>query len=114
MINTNLATQRNISNEDILKLERLHVARDSLHYAIQQAYGAGSRKLVKAIADVLPMVEEELQKLWGFPVNSNYYKFWSAPMCSCAVMDNEDNYPHGYYTINNSCWLHGEEKDEQI
>lgn len=109
MISTKLAEQRNISKEDILKLERLHVVRDSLHYAVEQAYGADNRKIVKAIADVLPAIEEELQKLWKFPVNNSYYKFWSAPMCSCPVMDNEDNYPHGPYVVNNGCWLHGKE-----
>jgi len=48
--------------------------------------------------------------LWKFEVNVDYYKFWNVPGCRCSVLDNEDAYPSGYYTINLDCPLHGEEK----
>jgi hypothetical protein len=109
MINQNLATQRNISQEDVIKIERLHAVRDNLHQAIEYAFGSGSRKIVKAIADVLPSIELELQKLWKFPENINYYRYWDVQYCRCAKMDCEDNFPHGYYSVNMGCWLHGTE-----
>lgn len=114
MINEELADERNINSKDRFKIECLHNARENMHSALYQAHASFNRKLVKAIADVLPQIEEELQKLWGFPVDINYYKFWEVGGCVCSKIDNSDNYPHGYYVVNNSCWLHGEEKNEQI
>lgn len=64
-------------------------------------------KLLKSLAKDLTEIEYELQKLWGFPLDANYHKFWEYPKCECPVMDNEDRYPHSRI-MNLNCPLHGD------
>jgi hypothetical protein len=52
-------------------------------------------------------IEFTLQELWNFEKNINFHKFWETPKCRCAKMDNDDNYPYGYYSISGGCPLHG-------
>ena len=64
------------------------------------------RKL-RGFARDLTICEFELQKLWGFPEDARFHRFWEAPKCTCPKMDNEDSYPSGYYVNNLNCPLHG-------
>jgi hypothetical protein len=51
--------------------------------------------------------EKLLQKLWNFPENEDFIKFWNFPACSCPRMDNDDNYPTGHYYKVQNCMIHG-------
>ena len=53
----------------------------------------------------LKLIENELQMMWGFEVNSLYHKFWMVPKCTCPKMDNEDWYPHKQ-VISGGCPVH--------
>lgn len=109
MINLDLAKSRNLSAETILDIERLHAFRDALHNSLKLLVATKQRKMMYQVGQMLFDVEEALQTLWGFGVDSRYYKFWNVPCCSCSKMDNNDAYPTGYYTIHRGCWLHSEE-----
>ena len=109
MINLELAQKQNLSEDEVFKIEQLHYSRRLLHDAITQALSAGNKAVARAIAKALPEIELELQKLWKFEQNINYYKFWNVPGCHCCVMDNEDAFPSGYYVRNLSCPVHGED-----
>lgn len=109
MINLELAQRQNLSEDEVFKIEQLHYSRRLLHDAITQAISAGNKTVARAIAKALPEIELELQKLWKFEQNINYYKFWYVPRCSCCKLDNDDAFPSGYYVINLSCPIHGED-----
>lgn len=109
MINLTLAEKQGLSTETILEIERLHHFRDTLHNAIPLLLGAKQRGLVYEVGQMLFSIEEELQKLWGFPVDSGYYKFWDVHLCQCPKYDNDDKFPVGNYYINKGCWLHSKE-----
>lgn len=102
-VNLKLAKERNISEENIKEIEKLHLIRKALHEAMEN----DEEKYLPYYDDELDKIEMELQKLWGFPENSNYIKFWERPRCECPQLDNEDNYPSGYYIVNENCPLHG-------
>lgn len=108
MINLELAQRQNLNEAEIFQIEQLHYARSLLHEAIQQAVAAGNVNVARAIAKALPEIELELQKLWKFEQNINYYKFWYVPGCSCSKLDSDDNFPHGPYYISNGCNVHGD------
>jgi hypothetical protein len=112
MINLKLAEKQGLSTETILQIERLHTFRDSLHNSIPLLIEAKNRKLTYEVGQMLFKIEEELQTLWGFPINPNYYKYWTTPCCQCPRMENEDRFPTGRYVISGSCWLHSKEKEE--
>jgi len=105
-----LVKRQGIDEESVRQINILHDVRESLHECLASmnvyTYNSLAREIVKLLYDI----EAELQRLWKFPVNPNYYKFWNVPACVCAKMDNEDAYPTGYYSINLNCPLHGEEK----
>ena len=108
MINLELAQRQNLNEAEIFQIEQLHYARSLLHEAIQQAVAAGNVNVSRAIGKALPEIELELQKLWKFEQNLNYYKFWNVPTCVCSWLDNEDAFPSGYYVRNLSCPVHGD------
>jgi hypothetical protein len=54
--------------------------------------------------------EKLLQKLWNFPQDDNYIRFWNFPACTCPKMDNDDNYPCGRYVQVQNCPIHGWEE----
>lgn len=107
MINLELAQRQNLSEDEVFKIEQLHYSRKLLHDAIAQAIAAGNKIVARAIAKALPEIELELQKLWKFEQNVDYYKFWNVPGCSCSKLDSDDNFPYGPYYINNGCNIHG-------
>lgn len=108
MINLALARKQNLDDITIYKINEIQQARSSIHEAMQKMGNAGNKHLLREIGKFLPEIELELQKLWGFEQNLDYYKFWNVPYCSCAKMDNDDAYPSGHYYVNLECPVHGE------
>ena len=108
MINLELAAKQQLSEDEVFKIEQLHYSRKLLHDAITNALSAGNKPVARAIAKALPEIELELQKLWKFEQNIDYYKFWTVPHCECSRLDNEDAFPSGYYVRNLSCPVHGD------
>jgi hypothetical protein len=101
--NKELAMKRGLSPDEISQIDTLHEQRESLHLLMQDA----SLELLPLMDDVCRSIEFELQDAWHFPRDMNYHRFWDRPRCTCPKIDNEDNWPHGYYTIVTSCPLHG-------
>lgn len=62
---------------------------------------------LKDLVKDVEQCEFELQKLWKFTVDAKFHRWWEYPKCSCPKIDNNDNYPTGYYIIDLSCLLHG-------
>lgn len=104
MINKELADERNLPEGTRLKINRLHKRREDI---FKRMNGTDIVADLRVYDKSLDLLEEDLQKLWGFPLDSNYVKFWNRPQCSCPQLDNEENYPHGYYTRSGNCPLHG-------
>ena len=81
-------------------------------YIYSQILATNSKFELKEFANTLTTIEFKLQDAWGFPRCSYFHRFWETPKCLCPRMDNEDNYPHGYYTKMSDCPLHGWETNE--
>lgn len=55
-------------------------------------------------------LEFELQRLWGFPENINYHRYWFLlPKCTCPKIDNNELIGSILKYYNNDCIIHGEE-----
>lgn len=104
--NPKLVVKQNISAEDVEKINDLHEIREKFHTILQQLEESRHTELVYEIGQFLFKIEEELQRLWKFEVNTNYYRFWLVPTCNCPIMDNDDNYPYGPYYYSGHCRLH--------
>ena len=104
--NPKLVVKQNISAEDVEKINDLHEIREKFHAILKYLEASCYDDLVYEIGQFLFKIEEELQRLWKFEVNPNYYKFWQLHACTCPIMDNEDNYPYGPYYVSGDCRLH--------
>ena len=87
----------------------LHVQKLFVHSQIKVT---DDKIKLKDMAATLTKIEFALQDAWSFPRDENFHRFWLTPKCLCPRMDNEDNYPHGYYTKMSDCPLHGWETTE--
>lgn len=103
MINNKLADKMGVPFSVKQTIEKLHLKRDKILKKMEEKVNF---KLYKE----WEMNEKKLQKLWGFEINKNYYKFWEVPHCTCPKLDNNDRYPYGLYIINSNCPYHGKEK----
>lgn len=111
MINLELAIARGISDEDIERIKECHQFRD----AIEGSFGIIAAGQGRNIPEDIPQLlkawrgnEAKLQTLWGFDVNSNYYKEFYIPGCSCPKEDNEQYVGTVYRYVSKTCPIHGQ------
>lgn len=103
MINKQLAEDLGLDEDTIENIQILQDLRDEMEEDVKEET---DEELIRATYVSWLQVHKHLQTLWGFPQDDNYIKFWTFPHCSCPKIDNEDNYPVGYYTMNYSCLVH--------
>ena len=102
--NMELAARQGIDEAAVMNINHLHIIRSILHESLHN----GNLKPSLSLGSFLGDIESQLQALWKFPIDANFYKYWYVPMCTCCKMDNEDSYPSGYYYITKNCPLHVE------
>lgn len=107
MINLALVRKQGITDDAAYKIMSLQQTRDMLHSSIEKCYW--NTNVARKYKPLLEQIELELQLLWGFEQNLNYYRFWEVPECACSKLDNNDNYPHGHYYVNSRCPVHGKD-----
>ena len=62
----------------------------------------------------LEKVEFKMQKLFGFPIDRNFHRYWlQSPGCTCGTMDNNDMYGLEFRDIDMNCPVHGK-KIQQV
>lgn len=97
-----LDTQNAWENLDAIKECHKHIL--TLYTVIDEQ---NDPEVLKEVDGQITDIEFQLQKLWGFPQDKNFHRFWLRPKCTCPKMDNDDAYPTGYYNISGDCPLHG-------
>src|ERR1035437_6269419 len=105
-LNSSLANHQKCTDEEIELIKGLH----SIKYLnIQSAKNHLDNGVVlRALSKIDTQIEFALQRVWHFPLDQNFHRFWHFPGCTCPKMDNEDAYPHGYYTKAMDCPVHVE------
>ena len=104
-LNQNLVARNNVSPEAQTQLCELY---DKLEALLLSSKGELlTRADYDIISDKVTELEFELQRLWGFPQDEEFHKYWlSVGSCSCPNMDNMDRLGYGRI-INLGCPLHG-------
>jgi hypothetical protein len=108
-INPELVFQQGLNDDEIEQLKELHVQRFENYFNISVAVEEGDEK---ALADLLKEFTEcefHMQKVWGFPEDETYHRFWDIPACKCPKVDNIEKIGSPYKVINMNCPLHGSE-----
>lgn len=104
-LNGFLVEKQGLTPEEVETIKELHIIKDQLLDILEDGVNL-------SIAEQVRDIEFQLQIAWKFTTkekgfNWNYWRFWTLPFCTCPKLDNEDNFPHGYYVINCSCPYHG-------
>ena len=104
-LNQNLVARNNVSYEAQLQLCELY---DELDALLETSKLEGlTRADYDIISERVTELEFELQRLWGFPQDEEFHKYWlSVGSCSCPNMDNMDRLGYGRI-INLGCPVHG-------
>jgi len=103
-LNPRLIERQNVSKEGVKKLVEIHLERLKIEDEMENT---DDPTLLHELALKRQNTEYRLQKVWGFPENSDYHRWWEVPKCKCPWMDNSDNYPTKYRIIRDDCPVHG-------
>jgi hypothetical protein len=103
MLNEHLVEKQGLDERRVIALEELHkqleqlLSRPNIHF-----------KDAQHCNDVIEGIEYALQLLWGFPLDSNYHRYWmEVDGCTCGKMDSLDALGTGRRYYNMSCPWHG-------
>jgi len=103
LLNEKLAKKQKCIH-NLNKIKNIHIVKLELFDAINEET---DKVQLKEYAYLLRQCEFELQKLWKFPEDLRFHRFWLTPKCICAKIDNEDDYGTGYFSFTSTCPLHG-------
>jgi len=88
-----------------LKLLETHVS----IFKLFEKYKESSRTTFEDLNTELTILNFELQKLWGFPLNFNFHTYWlQVPGCVCPKLDNKDLFGTPYRNYSSGCPIHRE------
>lgn len=106
-LNEDLVKRQGVTDLRLASIKVLHKER---HGYIQRMkdIDPSEKDVLRWFAKKITEIDEELQKLWQFPVNRDYHKWWEVPHCVCGVLDAKDSYGTPYRHINGQCPVHGE------
>lgn len=110
MHNPTLADKQGLDELTREIIDALHVSREALNIVGETARTDETNDRMKIIYDFWYKNEKLLQKLWKFPEDDKYIKFWEFGGCTCPKMDNDDRYPTEHYITVENCKVHGWEK----
>ena len=108
-LNQNLVARNNVSYEAQIQLCELY---DKLEALLLSSKGELlTRADYNIISDKITELEFELQKLWGFPQDKEFHRYWlSVGHCKCGAIDNLERLGYGRI-INLGCPVHGTSQD---
>ncbi len=110
LLNGLLIERQETDEETVKKLKAAHYHRLEVITKMEQTDEKLSLRLLN---EEIERIDFELQKLWGFPENSNYHRWWEVPKCVCPKMDNRDNYGTKYRIIVENCPIHSLKKENE-
>jgi len=105
MINQNLVNRQKVSDEDVKRIVKLQTIRKYFYDFIELS---DDKEEIRRLDRIITQIEFQLQKLWGFPQDRNYHRWFDVPKCSCPKWDNVDSLGSEFKIINPNCQLHGE------
>jgi len=103
-LNTNLIRQKNLNNQDIERISKLHSVKECFKSLMEKESDV---ERLRYFSKLITQIDFQLQKLWKFEQDITHHRFWELPKCDCPKSDNNDVCGLGHRFINNNCVLHG-------
>jgi hypothetical protein len=108
IVSDTLAEQRNISDEFLERIKKLHLKRFQVKEEMTKTC---DRSRLSMLANMIKNIEFELQGLWGFERDYSMHDWFDVPKCTCPKIDNRDRKGTGYQIISLDCPVHGDTND---
>lgn len=106
-LNERLAVQQKVSDDALSAIILSHQLRWMLFETAKKITDPTKLKL---LANVFTALEFEQQKLWNFPQDKNFHRFFDFPGCKCPKLDNADALGTSYKIHSQDCPIHGWEE----
>jgi hypothetical protein len=103
-LNENLAIKQKVTDEQLSALILSHQLRWLL---FETAKGITEPLKLQMLANVFTALEFEQQKLWNFPQDQNFHRFFEFPGCKCPRLDNLEALGTPYRITAQNCPIHG-------
>ena len=105
-INQNLVNRQKVSADDVQKIVKLQTIRKYFYDFIELS---DDKEEIRRLDKIITQIEFQLQKLWGFPQDRNFHRWFDVPKCSCPKWDNAESLGSDFRIINPNCILHGKD-----
>lgn len=102
-INYRLVERMNVSDENVQTIIKLQAFRRYIYDIIDDIEDV---ERIIELSEFLTQLEFRLQRLWGFPENEDYHRWWNNPKCDCPKLDNEDYLGRKYKIYSKNCIIH--------
>ena len=102
-LSSDLIELKNLDQKTVTKISRLHTVKTKIYDLITKTK---TKTRLRDYGKMLENLEFKLQKLWKFPLQRRYHRFWETPKCECPKLDNLDAYPYASI-VNKKCPIHG-------
>lgn len=102
-LNETLIAKCGLSPFAVAEIIQLHWRRKAVMGVMEEA----EKSDLKRLAAMITKIDFKLQKLWGFPYNANFHRFWLLPGCECPKVDNEERYGTKHFIFVDNCPIHG-------
>lgn len=106
-LNKRLAEKQGVSSEELQALIQTHVVK---HHLFNTARSTKNPDILKKLAEAFELLEFEQQKLWHFPQDYKFHRWFDFPGCECPKIDNQENIGFDRKIYVGSCPIHGYEK----
>jgi hypothetical protein len=103
-LNGPLAERMGVTDENLEALKVSHQLRHLLFEAAKNRIHEPAT--VRMLAAMFSALESEQQRLWGFPVDPKFHRFFDFPGCSCPKLDNDEWLGSGHPIIALDCMIH--------
>ena len=107
VLNDRLLLKQGITPMGLMSLHLLYKERARYVKGMEEA-GPENAEVLQWYTKKITEADRELQKIWNFPVDDNYHRWWEVPHCVCPSLDNSERYGTPYRIINGDCPVHGQ------
>jgi len=100
-LNPALVEQQKLTKEQVEELKLTHQDRLRIFEAMENTDDVEDLKMY---AEQFDNLEFEQQRIWGWPQDENFHRWFDVPKCKCP--DNSENIGTKYRIISSDCPIH--------
>jgi hypothetical protein len=110
VLNPLLVEKQKLNKEQVKELILTHEDRARI---FEEMRNTDDVEDLKMYAEQFEALEYEQQRIWGFPQDRNFHRWFDVPKCRCPKMDNAENIGTKYRIIAGHCPIHNIDEENK-